>query len=194
MKKANQIVTDVVEQLEKNEYEILMDSGEVVRIAGKTLKKSILEKYLEIIRNNNYYSVWLSYDLGLEENVEKVTKKRCDELYQKRYKPFMNWLKQHDAVECGKSVAKFIAVGRNIDHLLDEFKKELKAAKIEREGIRIYVVISDLANFLGNQKDYVQDKIRFAGFIIGEREAAAWEDYKKLGCERVERKNIDIEN
>jgi len=97
-------------------------------------------------------------------------------LYQTRYKPFLNWLKRHDAQECGKSVATFIAMSRDVQSLKSEFKNELKAVGIEGEGIRIYAIITDLADFTCTQSDFDQNKIRYAGFIIGNRGKAAWEE------------------
>lgn len=148
----------------------------------------LYQQVLEIIKNQKFFSVWLSYDLGLDEDAEIVTKKEYDKLYNKKYAPFMEWLKKRSAQECGKSVATFMAMSKDVKTLKSEMVKELKSAGIEGKGVRIYVIISDWADFTDNRIDFEQNKIRFAGFIIGEREVAAWEEYKKPGC-----KNIDIE-
>ena len=188
MKNSTQTTHDAMKHQENNEYKEAVYNEEEMTITKGQLEKLILEKFVEIIKSNNYYSVWLSYDLGLEEKADKVTKKQYNESYQKRYNSILGWLKARDAQECGKSVATFIAKASDAQSLKCALKKELQAEGIEGTGVRVYVVISDLANFIGNQKGFELNKIRFAGFIIGEREVAAWEEYKKPGC-----KSIDIE-
>ena len=148
----------------------------------------LYQQILEIIKNKKFFSVWLSYDLGLDEDAAKVTKKEYDNMYNKRYAPFMEWLKKHSAQECGKSVAIFLAMSSDVENLKSELKKELRSAGIEGKGVRVYVTISDVADFTDNRIDFEQNKIRFAGFIVGEREVAAWEEYKK-----PDSKSIDIE-
>jgi len=159
----------------------------ILDIDKEKVAQRLYQQILKIIKNQMFFSVWLSYDLGLDENAEKVTKKEYDKLYNKRYAPFMEWLKKHSAQECGKSVATFIAMSRDVQSLKNEFKNELKAVGIEGEGIRIYAIISDLADFNSKQSDFEQNKIRYAGFIIGQREAAVWEENKKPSY-----KNVDI--
>lgn len=148
----------------------------------------LAEELYEKLKNKRIFSVWLSYDLGLKENASKVTKEEYDKLYNKRYAPFMEWLKERDAQECGKSVATFIAMSSDVQRLVSALKSELKKIGLEGNGIRVYAIISDLADFTSKQSDFEQNKIRYAGFIIGQREAAAWEKYKKTSY-----KNVDIE-
>lgn len=148
----------------------------------------LAEELYKKLRNKRVFSVWLSYDLGLKEDASKVTNDEYEKLYQTRYEQLINWLKNHDAQECGKSVATFIAMSSDVQRLVSALKSELKEIKIEGNGIRVYAIISDLADFTSKQSDFEQNKIRYAGFIIGQREAAAWEENKKPSY-----KNVDIE-
>lgn len=95
-------------------------------------------------------AVWISYDLGIKGDYERL----------------YSWLDDHDAIECGNSVA-FIKYEVKND-LADELKKDLKSNINFKAGDRIYIVrrIND-----GSKK------LVRGNFIIGKRKANPWEGY-----------------
>lgn len=153
-----------------NEFKKKYD--EMVKAISETVKKKI--------ENMRMYTVWLSYDLGLGEEAENVTVKRYRQLYAQRYEEFMKWLAGRDALECGKSVALFSALSDDPSKLLDSLKNELTQIGIVGNGIRIYAIVSEVIKSRDeNGQENLIDIIDFAGFIIGNRGKAAWEEKPK---------------
>ena len=123
----------------------------------------------------------MSYDLGLGEEAAKKNDKQYQEKYQKRYNAMMSWLKKFDAIECGKSMALIECSTEETDYIGDLIRDLNNAGIKDEDGIRIYVVIAD--NISINYNNGFQNKdtqrILFAGFIIGKRQQAPWEDNPK---------------
>ena len=93
----------------------------------------------------------------------------------------MSWLKKFDAIECGKSMALIECSTEETDYIGDLIRDLNNAGIKDEDGIRIYVVIAD--NISINYNNGFQNKdtqrILFAGFIIGKRQQAPWEDNPK---------------
>jgi hypothetical protein len=113
----------------------------------------------------------MSYDLGLGKKEENYQKE-----YEERYKPLKEWLKDMGACECGDSVAllgftKMESIGIN-----ECIRKELNNYGInEASGLRIYVIAYNVSISPNDRRDNI-NHIEFAGFIIGNRGKAAWEE------------------
>lgn len=152
------------------------------------LTQYIMDQLLTLLKTKKIFKVWLSYDLGLGEDAEKLTHKEYRDAYNKKYQPFLDWLNKHDAVECGESVAVFDAMEKDVSHLIKAFKNELARAGISDSNARIYIVVSDFL-YLKNKQgvEFGEEKICYSGFIIGERKKAAWEEKPKRKYS-----NIDI--
>ena len=93
---------------------------------------------------------WLSYDLGIGGNYEKL----------------YGWLDDHKAKPCGDSVAYFqysYNQGENPDEAL---KKDLLGALDLKAGNKLYII----------RKNDDTNKI-MGTFIYGKRNAAPWEGY-----------------
>ena len=149
--------------------------------------KAISEKVKNKIENMKTYTVWLSYDLGLGEEAENVTVKKYREIYAQRYEEFMKWLDGHSALECGQSVAIFSFFSDGPSNLLDSLKKELTQIGIVGEGIRIYIIVSEVVKSRDkNGQENLIDIIDFAGFIIGNRGKAAWEGKPKRKYDSID--------
>jgi hypothetical protein len=95
-------------------------------------------------------AVWISYDLGIKGD----------------YQGLYSWLDDHEAIECGNSVA-FIQY-KVEDDLLKELLKDLKANVDFKPGDRVYVVRRETVD----GKKLVRGK-----FIIGKRKSNPWEGY-----------------
>lgn len=123
----------------------------------------------------------MSYDLGLGEEAAKKNDKQYQEKYQKRYNAMMSWLKKFDAIECGKSMALIECSTEEPDYIGDLICDLNNAGIRDEDGIRIYVVIADNVSINYNNGFQNKDtqRILFAGFIIGRRQQAPWEDNPK---------------
>ena len=113
------------------------------------------------------YKVWLSYDLGFDDVAEKLSDEEKEQKYNERYAAFMPWLKEHKAIECGNSVAKFRYVVEDDEYtkrvLKDEILGVFRDAKIrDIRGIRMYAIWA--IRTLSGNVSYVNSE-----FIIGER-------------------------
>ena len=92
--------------------------------------------------------VWMSYDLGVSGD----------------YEGLYAWLDDHDAKECGNSVAWF-----SFSHegdVLESLKAEIESVVSLNKRSRIYVIYKD--------KD---DGRRKGRFIIGGRKSAPWDGF-----------------
>lgn len=86
--------------------------------------------------------VWLSFDLGVQGD----------------YSGLYSWLDEHDAEECGDSVATFFWAGRDLrDSLTKALKKSVKFGKRDR----VYLVSNVEGRHIGK-------------FIVGGRKSAPW--------------------
>ena len=90
--------------------------------------------------------VWISYDLGASGD----------------YEGLYAWLDDHDAKECGDSVAclRFSYEG----DILEALEKDIRDAVSLNKRSRIYVVFSGQNNVRGR-------------FVIGRRKRGPWEGY-----------------
>jgi hypothetical protein len=93
-------------------------------------------------------SIWISYDLGVKGDYES--------LYE--------WLDDHEARECGDSVA-FILFEHGNSPVETVVKREIGEAINVDKQTRIYIVFHDGKKQLKGR------------FIIGKRKAAAWSGY-----------------
>ncbi len=94
--------------------------------------------------------IWLSYDLGVNGDYES--------LYA--------WLDDHDAKECGSSVA-FLRYEFD-GQLIDSLKNDLSSSVTLNKKSRIYAV-------------YRGEKSTVGKFVIGRRKSAPWEGYGESG-------------
>lgn len=137
------------------------------------------------------YKIWLSYDLGLGGDAEKKTDKQYQEKYQKRYTAITTWLKKYKALECGKSVALLNNITPESTDIKQEIIDELNKIGIKDEdGVRVYAMISDETSitYNGYRTAKPTQRILYAGFIIGDRQQAPWEEKEQKKYE-----NIDIQ-
>ena len=118
------------------------------------------------------YKIWMSYDIG-EGHIDAA----YDDEYIGRYKPLRDWLREHKAVECGNSVAFFDYTKIDANCSIDEcIKKELNKIGIKEEAnVRIYIVVYNESISPDDSNENI-NQIDFAGFIIGHRKKAAWEE------------------
>ena len=96
-------------------------------------------------------AVWLSFDLGVKGDYESM----------------YAWLDNHQAIECGDSIAffKYQVPSSSADELLKRLTKDLKNSVNFRKSDRIYVA-------------YRADDSTLKGrFIFGKRKAAPWQGY-----------------
>jgi len=99
--------------------------------------------------------IWLSYDLGIRGD----------------YKGLYEWLDNHEAKECGDSVAVLIYEVNN--NLIEELQNDLSEhVKIEQQD-RIYLI-------------WLQDNRVKGRFLFGKRKASAWQGYGSLKTEPEE--------
>lgn len=98
-------------------------------------------------------NVWMSYDLGVQGDY--------DHMYA--------WLDNHEALECGDSIAYFeyeIPYDMNDSDFLKAIKNDLENTISFNPGNRVYVI------------RYVPEENTYYGkFIIGRRKASPWEGY-----------------
>ncbi|MCR5152561.1 MAG: hypothetical protein K6A98_05345 [Prevotella sp.] len=99
-------------------------------------------------------AVWLSFDLGIGGD----------------YPGLYKWLDNHDAIECGDSVAFFkyiLDVALEAD-LVSIVKKDIEAHVKLRAGDRLYIIRREVtANSCSVKGD----------FITGKRKGSPWEGY-----------------
>lgn len=93
-------------------------------------------------------TVWLSYDLGVKGD----------------YEGLYAWLDDHEATECGDSIAYFKFKVKNQESLLDELKYDLSEHVNFSKRDRVYVIWK------------INDSIK-GKFIFGKRKASPWEGY-----------------
>ena len=131
------------------------------------LAKAIADKIVEKMGVKRVYKVWLSYDLGLDDKADGLTVKQYRQAYRQRYQPFMDWLDDHGALECGKSVAIFDAKAIDAPNLINDMIAELNQIGISGQGVRIYVVISEFVQLRDdNGKTFGKEMIDFYSEII----------------------------
>lgn len=102
-------------------------------------------------------AVWMSFDLGVKGDYES--------LYA--------WLDNHQATECGNSVAffKYEVPGGSAEELLKGLTKDLESSIEFRKSDRIYIA-------------YRADDGSLKGrFILGKRKAAPWQGYGDAATE-----------
>lgn len=97
-------------------------------------------------------SVWISYDLGVKGD----------------YEGLYSWLDDHDAIECGNSVAFVRFEIKSESELLQKLKKDLEARISFKPGDRIYVVRNEKEKSARTAK---------GSFLIGKRKSSPWEGY-----------------
>lgn len=127
------------------------------------------------------YKIWISYDLGLGEEAAKKNDKQYQQEYQKRHQALMAWLASKKAVECGQSVAlyNYTSLHDNYIELLPLLKQQLEKIGLgEKLGVRVYIIITDTikVNYADGPQNKDTQRILFAGFIVGKRCQAPWED------------------
>ena len=132
------------------------------------------------------YKIWMSYDLGLGPRAEGMSEEEYRNEYQKRSEKLHQWLHEHNALECGDSVAYIDGYTRSSGSIDEVIKSELKAKGIgEVENIRVYIIAYNIAVSPTDKNSNIE-KIEFAGFIFGARRKAPWEE------EQEQYRNIDI--
>ena len=102
-------------------------------------------------------ALWLSFDLGVKGDYESM----------------YAWLDNHQATECGDSVAflKYKVRDDSAEGLPRELTKDLKSSIEFKKPDRVYVA-------------YLGDNTTLKGrFIIGRRKAAPWQGYGDAGTE-----------
>lgn len=95
-------------------------------------------------------AVWISYDLGIKGD----------------YQGLYSWLDDHNAIECGNSIA-FIQYDVKKD-LIKELTKELESHVDFKAGDRVYIIRREI--------DGAKNLIR-GSFIKGKRKSKPWEGY-----------------
>lgn len=101
--------------------------------------------------------IWMSYDLGVSGD----------------YEGLYAWLDEHEAKECGDSVACFWFSCEG--DVLQTVEKEIRDAVSLNKRSRIYVVFSDQNN-----------EVKGARFVIGRRRRAPWEGYGANAVEEID--------
>ncbi len=104
-------------------------------------------------------AIWISYDLGIKGD----------------YQGLYSWLDDHEAIECGNSVA-FIRYEFK-SNLKDELKKDLEDNVEFKPGDRIYFVRGVTVN---------GKKLMRGNFILGKRKSNPWEGYGSKIDETIE--------
>jgi hypothetical protein len=97
-------------------------------------------------------AVWISYDLGVKGD----------------YQGLYAWLDDHEAIECGNSVAFIRYEVSSEAELLENLKQDLQENVEFKAGDRIYVVRRETVDGV--------KKVR-GKFIIGKRKSNPWEGY-----------------
>lgn len=101
-----------------------------------------------------YKAIWLSYDLGLGGD----------------YSGLYTWLDNHNAIECGDSVAfvNYEIRQDRLKELLSILLEDIKQSVNLRAGDRLYVVYREVEG----------SKLRVKGnFIWGRRKSNPWKGY-----------------
>lgn len=94
-------------------------------------------------------TIWISYDLGVSGDYEGI----------------YAWLDDHDAQECGSSVAFVKHYDHGNEDLMDALKKDIHDAVNLDKRSRIYVI---RRTEMGKQK---------GSYLIGRRKGSPWEGY-----------------
>lgn len=94
--------------------------------------------------------IWISYDLGVNGDYESL----------------YTWLDDHEAKECGSSVAYLKY--RFEDELIESLKADLSTAVSLNQRSRIYVVFRRQGKYVGT-------------FAVGRRKGAPWDGYGRAG-------------
>lgn len=104
-------------------------------------------------------AIWLSFDLGVKGD----------------YEGLYAWLDDHEAIECGDSIAFFNFNVKNQENLIEELKNDLSKNINFSKRDRVYVIWK------------IDNKIK-GNFIFGKRKASPWEGYgaKESGVDEVE--------
>jgi hypothetical protein len=108
-------------------------------------------------------AIWLSFDLGVGGD----------------YPRLYNWLDNHDAIECGDSVAffKYRIDSSKEDELVNLLKKDLNKAVTIRSGDRMYIVRREVTD---------SGCIVRGTFLFGKRKGSPWEGYGNKTTEEDE--------
>jgi len=103
--------------------------------------------------------VWLSYDLGVRGE----------------YDSFYYWLDEHNALECGDSIATFLwdynEEFDDISNLKKEIKESLQCDIKFKKTDRVYLIFQ-------NERGHST-----GSFIIGKRKSSPWEGYSNVSSE-----------
>lgn len=102
-------------------------------------------------------TVWISYDLGVRGD----------------YEGLFAWLDDHEAKECGDSIA-LLKCSHSGD-LIEWIRSELRSAVEINKKARIYVIYRDRSTNKNKGK-----------FIFGKRKAAAWVGFGASAGENVD--------
>jgi hypothetical protein len=94
-------------------------------------------------------TIWLSYDLGVKGD----------------YPSLYAWLDNHEAKECGDSLAVIKYEVSNVGDLADNLKQDLETRVTFAKTDRIYVIWRK------------SDGNNSGRFIVGKRKASPWEGY-----------------
>lgn len=99
-------------------------------------------------------AIWLSYDLGIGGD----------------YPGLYKWLDNHNAIECGNSVAffRYEIENNELAHLTEMLSEELRKAINLRAGDRLYIIHKESA---------ASGQIIKGTFICGRRKSNPWEGY-----------------
>lgn len=106
-------------------------------------------------------AVWMSYDLGIKGD----------------YQGLYSWLDDHNAIECGNSIAYFQYEVNKENDILLEIKNELETKVDFKPGDRIYIVRRETDN---------GEKLIRGKFIIGKRKSNPWEGYGSKTVDTVD--------
>ena len=94
-------------------------------------------------------TIWISYDLGVSGDYEGI----------------YAWLDDHDALECGSSVAFVKHYDHGNEDLMDALKTDIQGAVNLDKRSRIYVI---RRTETGRQK---------GGYLLGRRKGSPWDGY-----------------
>ena len=120
---------------------------------GKALVSSL--NGLSISRPNMIKTIWLSYDLGVKGD----------------YSSLYSWLDNHNAVECGDSLATLKYEVSDEEALPNILKNDLESNVTFGKLDRVYLVWKN------------KQGVNKGRFIIGKRKASPWQGY---GASEVE--------
>lgn len=106
-------------------------------------------------------SIWISYDLGIKGDFQGL----------------YTWLDDHNAIECGNSVAYIEYEVDTEVNLLPKLKKELEANVQFKQGDRVYIVRREVEK----KGTFVRGR-----FIIGNRKSNPWKGYGSKTVETID--------